>query len=291
MAVLQLEDGKIYTNIGAIASQLAVLNIEIDRLPTNENLTIQELLAQDILNVTEKQQILTAFKTEFAYFKRISGCQWCDLKVLHPGSQQIYALMTQSDRTHTHADAEVIRYTSDPAFKSLEDAKYLIENTIRKQYSDYGYGRWAVIEKVSGEFTGWCGIKFMMESGVADGRPAAPTEAAVAPAEPQPGEALLATWHWLLDDGSLQDGEPHLAGTAKQARLHLSPATATELGAQEGDPVTVSTDRGSITLPLVLADLPDRVVWLPTRSPDAAVRRDLAAVPGDVVRLSRGTSR
>lgn len=108
MAVLQLEDGSIYTNIGAIASQLAVLNIEIDRLPTNENPTIQELLAQDILNVTEKQQILTAFKTEFAYFKRISGCQWCDLKVLHPGSQQIYALMTQSNRTHTHADAEVI---------------------------------------------------------------------------------------------------------------------------------------------------------------------------------------
>ncbi|MCY7381130.1 MAG: acireductone dioxygenase [Microcoleus sp. CAN_BIN18] len=108
MAVLQLEDGRIYTNIATIASQLAILNIEIDRLPTNENPTIQELLAQDILNVTEKQQILTAFKTEFAYFKRVSGCQWCDLKVLHPGSQQIYALMTQSNRTHTHADAEVI---------------------------------------------------------------------------------------------------------------------------------------------------------------------------------------
>lgn len=108
MAVLQLEDGSIYTNIGAIASQLAVLNIEIDRLPTNANPTIQELLAQDILNVTEKQQIITAFKTEFAYFKRLSGCQWCDLKVLHPGSQQIYALMTQSNRTHTHADSEVI---------------------------------------------------------------------------------------------------------------------------------------------------------------------------------------
>ncbi len=108
MAVLQLEDGRIYTNIEAIASQLAVLNIEIDRLPTNENPTIQELLDQDILNVTEKQQILTAFKTEFAYFKRVSGCQWCDLKVLHPGSQQIYALMTQSNRTHTHTDAEVI---------------------------------------------------------------------------------------------------------------------------------------------------------------------------------------
>jgi len=108
MAVLQLENGRTYTDIGAIASQLAVLNIEIDRLPTNENPAVLELLAQDILNVTEKQQILAAFKTEFAYFKRVSGCQWCDLKVLHPGSRQIYALMTQSNRTHTHADAEVI---------------------------------------------------------------------------------------------------------------------------------------------------------------------------------------
>ena len=108
MAVLQLEDGRTYTELKAIASQLAVLNIEIDRLPTNANPAVQELLVQDILNVTEKQQILAAFKTEFEYFKRASGCQWCDLKVLHAGSQQIYALMTQSDRTHTHTDAEVL---------------------------------------------------------------------------------------------------------------------------------------------------------------------------------------
>ncbi|MCW2571081.1 MAG: dehydrogenase [Frankiales bacterium] len=106
---------------------------------------------------------------------------------------------------------------------------------------------------------------------------------------PQSGEAVLASWHWLLDDGSLQDGEPFLAGTAKRPRLHLSAATASELGATEGDAVTVSTDRGSVTLPLVIADLPDRVVWLPTRTPDAAIRRDLAATPGDVVRLALGS--
>ena len=50
------------------------------------------------------------------------------------------------------------------------------------------------------------------------------------------GEALLASWHWLLDDGSLQDGEPFLAGTAKSPRLHLSAATAAEIGAVEGVP-------------------------------------------------------
>jgi NADH-quinone oxidoreductase subunit G len=105
-----------------------------------------------------------------------------------------------------------------------------------------------------------------------------------------PGEAVLSTWHWLLDDGVMQDGEPFLAGTAKKPRLHLSPATAAEIGAAQGEPVTVSTDRGSLTLPLVLADLPDRVVWVPTRTPEAAVRRDLAATSGALVRLSRGSA-
>ena len=51
--------------------------------------------------------------------------------------------------------------------------------------------------------------------------------------------------------------------------------------------MTVSSDRGSLTLPLVVvAELPDRVVWVPMRTADAAVRRDLAVGPGSVVSLS-----
>ena len=126
--------------------------------------------------------------------------------------------------------------------------------------------------------------------GATTDRPAAPTAAVATAAAPGAGEAVLSTWHWLLDDGAMQDGEPFLRGTAKAPRLHLSAATAAELGVAAGDPVTVSTDRGSLTLPLVLADLPDRVVWVPTRTPDAAVRRDLAATSGAVVRLSKGTA-
>jgi NADH-quinone oxidoreductase subunit G len=117
-------------------------------------------------------------------------------------------------------------------------------------------------------------------------RPAAPGVAAAPPAVPAPGEAVLATWHWLLDEGTLQQGEPHLAGTAKRARAHLCEGTAAGLGAVAGDLITVSTDRGSITLPLVLADLPDRVVWLPTRSTGSAVRRTLGADHGSVVRIA-----
>ena len=127
--------------------------------------------------------------------------------------------------------------------------------------------------------------------GSATTHPAPPTAQPGPVARTSAGEAVLASWHWLLDDGSLQDGEPFLAGTAKKSRLHLSAGTAAELGASQGDLVTVATRRGSLTLPLVIADLPDRVVWLPTRSPDAAVRRDLAAAPGDVVRLTLAAER
>ncbi len=121
-------------------------------------------------------------------------------------------------------------------------------------------------------------------------RPAAPELPSGLLSRPGRGQAVLATWHWLLDGGRLQDGEPFLAGTAKRPRLHLSAATAAEIGARHGDPVTVSTDRGAVTLPLGIADLPDRVVWLPTNSPGSAVRVDLAADTGAVVRISTGAA-
>ena len=59
-----------------------------------------------------------------------------------------------------NADSEVVRYTSDPAFKNMEEVADLIENNIRYQYRTYGMGRCAVIDKESGLFMGWCGLKF-----------------------------------------------------------------------------------------------------------------------------------
>jgi NADH-quinone oxidoreductase subunit G len=113
-----------------------------------------------------------------------------------------------------------------------------------------------------------------------------PAAGRAGPRAAEPGEAVLATWHWLLDDGRLQDDEPHLAGTRKKPRLHLSETTAKEIGAAPGELVSVRTERGVVSLPLVLADLPDRVVWLPTYSPGSHVRRQLAAGNGSLVRLS-----
>jgi NADH-quinone oxidoreductase subunit G len=108
-----------------------------------------------------------------------------------------------------------------------------------------------------------------------------------APADPEPGsgEAILATWHNLLDAGRMQDGEPNLAGTARSAVARMSAATAAEVGVGDGGKVTVATEHGAITVPAEIADMPDRVVWLPTNSAGSAVRARLAAGHGSLVTL------
>ena len=119
-------------------------------------------------------------------------------------------------------------------------------------------------------------------------RPDAPSTP-VASSIPGEGEALLATWRHLLDSGRMQDGEAFLAGTARPLAARLSAATAAGLGVAAGELVTVSTDRGEITAPVLITDLPDHVVWLPTNSPGSAVHRELGAHSGSVVRLSAGS--
>ncbi|MCZ4409065.1 GNAT family N-acetyltransferase [Cryomorphaceae bacterium 1068] len=59
---------------------------------------------------------------------------------------------------------EVLKYTGDSPFASLREAESFLEN-----YSDYeqnGFGRWAVLEKDSGRFLGWCGLKINEENQV-----------------------------------------------------------------------------------------------------------------------------
>lgn len=118
--------------------------------------------------------------------------------------------------------------------------------------------------------------------------PPAPTVAGAEPPQVGPGQAVLASWHQLLDAGRLQDGEPWLAGTSRRPVARLSPATAEEVGVSEGELLTVSTAAGSLTLPVLLTDLPERVVWVPTNQVGVPVRAALHADAGAVVQLSRG---
>jgi NADH-quinone oxidoreductase subunit G len=116
-------------------------------------------------------------------------------------------------------------------------------------------------------------------------RAAGPQISAPQPPQPGSGEAVLTGWRMLLDEGRMQDGEPHLAGTARKPVVRLSADTAAEIGAADGDEVTVSTPRGSISLPLNITDMPDRVVWLPLNSPGSAVNRQLGVTPGSLVKI------
>jgi NADH-quinone oxidoreductase subunit G len=115
-------------------------------------------------------------------------------------------------------------------------------------------------------------------------RPAAPAVAAAVPmTSAGSGHAVLATWHLLLDEGRLQDGVEELAGTRRPAVARLSASTASAVGAADGGTVTVSTDRGSITLPVAVTDMVDDVVWLPTYSPGSHVHAALGVGAGAVV--------
>ncbi len=93
-----------------------------------------------------------------------------------------------------------------------------------------------------------------------------------------PGTFWLSSWKQMLDEGSMQDGAEPLRATARPAVARVSESTYAALGAEA---VTVTGDRGSITLPVEAADLPDDTVWVPANS-NGNVLASLAS-PGSAV--------
>jgi NADH-quinone oxidoreductase subunit G len=119
--------------------------------------------------------------------------------------------------------------------------------------------------------------------------PEAPAAAAVTAPRVGRGEAILASWHHLLDLGSMTDGDEALAGTARPPAVRMSKALASQIGVADGDAVTVGTERGAITLPAAITDgMVDGVVWVPTNSPGSTVNRTLGVTAGAVVTVSNG---
>jgi NADH-quinone oxidoreductase subunit G len=127
----------------------------------------------------------------------------------------------------------------------------------------------------------------LLQLGVTSNRASAPTAKGAKLAAPGKGQALLATWHELIDAGRMQDGDEHLAGTAKPVRARLSATTAQQVGVADGQLLSVSTDRGAVVIPVAVDELPDGVVWLPTNARGCAVRATLGAGPGAIVELVR----
>ncbi|WP_019126947.1 NADH-quinone oxidoreductase subunit G [Actinomyces sp. ph3] len=102
------------------------------------------------------------------------------------------------------------------------------------------------------------------------------------------GEALLATHKPMLDAGRLQDGASMLAGSARRPVVFASRATVAGLGIDEGEELTLSTQRGSVTLPLQFADLPDGVVWVPECSQGSIVHESLGNFGSSVTLSAKG---
>jgi len=53
-------------------------------------------------------------------------------------------------------DPEVLRYTGDTSFSSVAEAEAFIRGYTH--YERYGYGRWSVFIKETGEYAGFCGL-------------------------------------------------------------------------------------------------------------------------------------
>ena len=96
---------------------------------------------------------------------------------------------------------------------------------------------------------------------------------------------LLSTWKQLIDDGRMLDGDEYLKATGRRAVALVSPATLGHLGVHEGQLLTLATERGSVELPVGVADLPDHVVWAPAGSEGVSLAAELGATSGAVVRL------
>jgi NADH-quinone oxidoreductase subunit G len=106
------------------------------------------------------------------------------------------------------------------------------------------------------------------------------------PAPAHPGGVRLATWKLHIDDGRMLDGDEAFKATARGAVALVSQATYDAAGLDRT--VRVSTDAGAVELPVVVADLPDAVVWAPSNNDGINLARVLRVGAGSVVTLSNG---
>lgn len=63
-----------------------------------------------------------------------------------------------ADMYALNLDKEVLKYTGDTPFENIQATKDFLAQY--DQYEKYAVGRFAVIEKASAKFIGWCGLRY-----------------------------------------------------------------------------------------------------------------------------------
>ena len=96
----------------------------------------------------------------------------------------------------------------------------------------------------------------------------------------------LASWRELLDAGVMQEGEPHLAATARPVAAVLSASALARLGSPAS--VTVTGPLGSVTLPAEVGDVLDNVIFVPMNAVGCSIYTDLGAGIGAEVAVAAG---
>lgn len=102
---------------------------------------------------------------------------------------------------------------------------------------------------------------------------------------PQANEVVITCHKPLIDEGLLQSGAADMQAAGRASFARISPQTAKEFGISAGGAVNLKTDQGSIQLPVVLTDMPQRVVWVPECSAHCHVHESLGVSSGALVEL------
>ncbi len=66
----------------------------------------------------------------------------------------------QADLFEMDADEQVHLFLGNNPLKTKDEALAMID-FIKNQYTKFGIARWAVVDKQTDEFIGWCGLKFI----------------------------------------------------------------------------------------------------------------------------------
>jgi len=185
---------------------------------------------------------------------------------------------TEKSGTYVNWEGRLRGFTTAIATDALPDYRVL-EMIAREMGSDLGTRS---VVSINAEF-------IALGATPASARPKAPSvKTAAKKAKPRSNTLVLASWHQLVDEGALQDGEPYLAGTGRTAVARISAATAASVASTDGMVTLVGRSRRTIELPIVVTDMVDGVVWIPSKSPGAWVARDLGLEPGDTISVKGG---